>query len=105
MTPIRRYRLAFVVLLVGLEAGLRALRSHRIHERQGSDRRSRDGRGERDQIVLQWDPPASEVAKYIVSFRIHGDADWVPLGEIPAIPVRSSRPVCKIWGTGISISR
>jgi hypothetical protein len=40
-----------------------------------------------DQIVLQWDPPASEVAKYIVSFRIHGDADWVPLGEIPATPV------------------
>jgi hypothetical protein len=39
-----------------------------------------------DQIVLQWDPPASEVAKYSVSFRIHGDASWVPLGEVPALP-------------------
>jgi len=37
-----------------------------------------------DQITIQWDPPASEVTKYFVSFRIHGDADWVPLGEVPA---------------------
>jgi len=40
-----------------------------------------------DQIVLQWDPPSSEVAKYIVSFRIHGDTNWVPLGEVPATPL------------------
>ena len=39
-----------------------------------------------DQIVLQWDPPASAVAKYLVSFRIHGDTSWVPLGEVPALP-------------------
>ena len=39
-----------------------------------------------DQIILQWDPPASAVTKYIVSFRIHGDANWIPLGEIPAMP-------------------
>lgn len=39
-----------------------------------------------DQIILQWDPPATEVAKYFVSFRIHGQADWVPLGEAPASP-------------------
>jgi hypothetical protein len=38
-----------------------------------------------DQITLQWDPPASDVAKYIVSYRIHGDTDWVPLGETPAV--------------------
>jgi hypothetical protein len=42
-----------------------------------------------DQIVLQWDPPASAVTKYIVSFRIHGESNWVPLplGEIPATPL------------------
>jgi hypothetical protein len=42
-----------------------------------------------DQIVLQWDPPASAVTKYIVSFRIHGESNWVPLplGEIPASPL------------------
>jgi hypothetical protein len=40
-----------------------------------------------DQIVLQWDPPASEVTKYLVSFRIHGESNWVPLGEVPAVPL------------------
>ena len=40
-----------------------------------------------DQITLQWDPPASEVTKYIVSYRIHGETDWVPLGETPAVPL------------------
>ena len=42
-----------------------------------------------DQIILQWDAPASEVAKYFVSFRIHGETDWVqfPNGEIPATPL------------------
>jgi hypothetical protein len=39
-----------------------------------------------DQVTLQWDPPASEVTKYIVSFRIHGETNWVPLGEVPASP-------------------
>lgn len=39
-----------------------------------------------DQITLQWDPPASAVTKYFVSFRIHGEAAWVPLGEVPASP-------------------
>jgi hypothetical protein len=40
-----------------------------------------------DQITLQWDPPASEVAKYIVSFRIHGETNWIPLlPEVPAVP-------------------
>ncbi len=39
-----------------------------------------------DPIILAWDPPASEVAKYIVSFRIHGESSWVPLGEVPAVP-------------------
>ena len=40
-----------------------------------------------DQIILQWDPPASAVAKYFVSFRIHGDTNWIPLGEVPAVPL------------------
>ena len=42
-----------------------------------------------DQIILQWDAPASEVSKYLVSFRIHGETDWVqfPNGEIPATPL------------------
>jgi hypothetical protein len=39
-----------------------------------------------DQITLEWDPPSSEVVKYIISFRIHGQDEWVPLGEIMAVP-------------------
>ena len=53
-----------------------------------------------DQVTIQWDAPASEVAKYIVSFRIHGDADWVPLGEAPASPAPEYTVQYAVLGDG-----
>jgi hypothetical protein len=53
-----------------------------------------------DQITLQWDPPASEVAKYFVSFRIHGDTSWVPLGEVPASPAPEYTVLYAVLGDG-----
>jgi hypothetical protein len=53
-----------------------------------------------DQITLLWDPPASEVTKYIVNFRIHEEKDWVPLGEVPAVPLPEFTVLYSQLGTG-----
>jgi hypothetical protein len=38
-------------------------------------------------ITLLWNPPSGDPpVAYRVFFRIHGTADWVQLGEIPASP-------------------
>jgi hypothetical protein len=53
-----------------------------------------------DQIILQWDPPATDVTRYFVVFRMHGEAGWVPLGDIPASPAPEFPVQYAVLGNG-----
>ena len=83
---VRLLLLLFCFLLVGFLSGC-VLYDPAAFQRAAPGAKSVMVESSADQIILQWDPPASEVTKYIVSFRIHGQTNWVPLGEIPAVPL------------------
>ena len=87
MTPIRRYRLAFVVLLVGLEAGCVLSDPAAFLKEPAPPPTAVMVESSADVIILQWDPPVSEIARYLVSYRVHKGTHWVLLGTAPAAPL------------------